>query len=66
PYEKPRLTFAVFAENGGHGSSDALPIAERVIKLALKLGYFGDDYKPKPASGDAIKNMEARTKKILD
>ncbi len=47
PFDKPRLTVVAFAENGGHGASDALPLAQRVLSLALKLGYFGDHWNPK-------------------
>lgn len=40
PFDKPRLTFMVFVENGGHGSSDALPIARRVLGKAIEKGWF--------------------------
>ncbi len=68
PFDKPRFTFVVFVENGGHGSSDALPIAQRVLNLALKLGYFGDQYTKKapPSGGEGEKQLIERSKNILD
>jgi penicillin-binding protein 2 len=69
PFDKPRLTFAVFVENGGHGASDALPIADRVLKLALKLGFFGDQYNKKqtsPADGEEEQKLINQSHKILD
>jgi len=32
PYEKPRIAFAVFVENGGHGGSAAGPVAAAVVR----------------------------------
>jgi len=32
PYEKPRIAFAVFVENGGHGGSAAGPIAAAMVR----------------------------------
>ncbi|MDQ6975321.1 MAG: penicillin-binding protein 2 [Mariprofundaceae bacterium] len=31
PYEKPRISFAIFVEHGGHGSSGASPIAKAIV-----------------------------------
>lgn len=37
PYDKPKVAFAVFVEHGGHGGSDAAPVAAAVIRtLAAK------------------------------
>lgn len=35
PADKPRIALAVLAENGGHGSSVAAPIARKVIDYYL-------------------------------
>ncbi|HOO55414.1 MAG TPA: penicillin-binding protein 2 [bacterium] len=43
PADRPVLTYAVFVENGGHGSSDALPIAKKVLERAMELGYIDKD-----------------------
>jgi len=32
PYEKPRIAFAVFVENGGHGGSAAGPVAAALVR----------------------------------
>ncbi|MDQ6987494.1 MAG: penicillin-binding protein 2 [Mariprofundaceae bacterium] len=32
PYEKPRIAFAVFVENGGHGGSAAAPVAAALVR----------------------------------
>jgi len=32
PYEKPKIAIAVFVEHGGHGGSDAAPVAAAVIR----------------------------------
>lgn len=32
PYEQPQIAFAVFVEHGGHGGSDAAPVAAAIIK----------------------------------
>ncbi len=42
PYEDPVFSFVVFVENGGHGSSDALPLALEVLRKTLDMGYFDD------------------------
>ncbi len=56
PFDNPRFTYAVFVENGGHGASDALPVALRVMDLALKLGYFGEIPK-----SEKVKTLKAKT-----
>ncbi len=53
PYENPELVYAVFVENAGGGSAEALPVALRVLKLAEQLGYLGEP-PPAPEPGPAI------------
>jgi len=36
PYEKPRIAFAVFVEHGGHGGSEAGPVAAAVVRAMEK------------------------------
>lgn len=38
PYEKPEIAVAVIAENGGHGSGVAAPIARKVVDAWLNRG----------------------------
>ncbi len=33
PYEKPQIAIAVFVEHGGHGGSDAAPVAAAIIRV---------------------------------
>ncbi|ATX80949.1 penicillin-binding protein 2 [Mariprofundus ferrinatatus] len=33
PYDKPKVAFAVFVEHGGHGGSDAAPVADAIIRV---------------------------------
>jgi len=40
PYENPKLTFAVYVENAGHGSSHALPVAMKVLQKAIEFDYM--------------------------
>lgn len=47
PFENPKISYVVFVENGGQGSSDALPLALKVVQRAIELGYFGEDAKIK-------------------
>jgi penicillin-binding protein 2 len=49
PADKPRIALAVLAENGGHGSSTAAPIARKVLDYYL-LGKL-----PKPLQAVAEK-----------
>lgn len=43
PVKDPRIAVAVVAENGGHGSSVAAPIARKVIDAWVKQGEEGND-----------------------
>lgn len=38
PADNPKLAFAVLVENGGYGSKSAVPIARRLLELALQEG----------------------------
>jgi peptidoglycan glycosyltransferase len=40
PYEAPRLAIAVLIEDGGFGSTEALPIADKLFEQAKGLGYL--------------------------
>ena len=40
PYEAPRCAIAVLIEEGGFGSSAALPVADELFSLAKALGYL--------------------------
>lgn len=44
PYDKPEIAVAVVVEHGGHGGSDAAPIAARILRA-----YFDSKKPPKPA-----------------
>ena len=48
PVEDPRIAVAVLVENGGHGGSDAAPIARRVMDVYLG----GSALLPTDANGD--------------
>jgi peptidoglycan glycosyltransferase len=41
PYDRPRVAVAVIVENGGYGSSAALPVARAVFERAAATGLFG-------------------------
>jgi penicillin-binding protein 2 len=41
PYKKPEIAVAVIVEHGGHGGSDAAPIARRVIDAYFQLKRTG-------------------------
>ncbi len=40
PYDRPRVAVAVIVENGGYGSSAALPVARAVFERAAATGLF--------------------------
>jgi len=42
PQEDPKIVVAVIAENGGHGSSVAAPIARKVIDEWIRIGKLDD------------------------
>jgi len=42
PQDKPKIVVAVIAENGGHGSSVAAPMARRVIDEWIRIGQLKD------------------------
>ena len=42
PYEHPAVAVCVLIENGGFGSSSALPVARDLFKEAHRLGYLGE------------------------
>ena len=43
PYENPQIAIAVFVEHGGHGGSDAAPVAAAIIQaMAEKQGIASD------------------------
>ena len=35
PYENPEIAIAVFVEHGGHGGSDAAPVAAAIIRRMI-------------------------------
>jgi penicillin-binding protein 2 len=36
PFDKPKVAFAVFVEHGGHGGSDAAPVAAAMVRYLAK------------------------------
>jgi penicillin-binding protein 2 len=36
PYDDPKVAFAVFVEHGGHGGSDAAPVAAAIVNQLAK------------------------------
>jgi len=53
PYEKPRIAFAVFVENGGHGGSAAGPIAAAMVRYMAEHDSADD----KPAEVNKVPHV---------
>lgn len=45
PVDNPKIAVSVMIENGGSGSSSALPVAKAILEKAQELGYFTRPYR---------------------
>jgi len=52
PVDDPKIAVAVVAENGGHGSGVAAPIARKVIDEWVRIGKLEDSYFTPPAESE--------------